>query len=465
VLPLDGMEAAFGAPRIAYAQGAPFVDEIAVPVPRTVFGAGLKAEFYGGSRFEGPVVATRTDRQIDFDWNAAAPASGVDPNAFSVRWTGHITVPAAGDYSFEVADRRCDPSDDHETYGLQVEGAEDFRADSTCEDFGRPRKSITIHFADSRPRRFIFEYSHRSPRFSAGVTFSWKAPQRVLLEEALHTARSADIVVAFVGLVPWLEGEEMPVHIPGFDGGDRTTLALPDAQSRLLTELVSTGKPLVVVLESGSAVALGQTAGRARAILQAWYGGERGGQAIAEVLSGAVNPSGRLPVTFYASTDQLPPFADYAMMGRTYRYFAGKPEYAFGHGLSYTRFAYSGLRVKATSLHSGSSQEVSVLVRNDGNLAGAEIAQLYVSTPGLAGTPLRSLKGFERVQLAPGEAKTVRFRLSSRDLALAGEDGRMRVEPAEYRLWVGGGQQDTGAPAAPGVAGHFNVVGTRLLPP
>jgi beta-glucosidase len=462
VLPLEGMEATFGAGRIAYAQGAPFVDEVALPVPRTVFGGGLKVEFFNGAGFEGPVVAARTDRQIDFDWNAVAPAPGVDPNAFSARWTGTIAVPGPGDYSFEVADRRCDPSDDHETYGLRIEGAEEFRATSTCQDFGQPRPSIQIHFADSRPHRFIFEYSHRSPRFSAGVTLSWKAPQQIQLEEALHTARSADIVLAFVGLVPWLEGEEMPVHIAGFSGGDRTTLALPDSQSRLLTALASTGKTLVIVLESGSAIALGKGADRARAILQAWYGGERGGQAIADVLSGAVNPSGRLPVTFYASTDQLPPFANYAMRGRTYRYFAGKPDYPFGHGLSYTRFAYTGLRVKTAALRAGSSQEVSVSVRNVGAVAGSEVAQLYLSTPDVSGAPLRSLKGFERVELAPGEAKTVRFSVSSRDLALAGEDGRMRVGPADYRLWVGGGQPDTGAP---GVAGHFNITGSELLPP
>jgi beta-glucosidase len=370
-------------------------------------------------------------------------------------------VSGPGDYSFEVADRRCDPSEDHETYALQLEGAEEFRATSTCQDFGQPRKSITVHFADSRPRHFVFEYSHQSPRFSAGVTFSWKAPRQVLLDEALRVARGADLVVAFVGLVPWLEGEEMPVHIAGFDGGDRTTLALPDAQTQLLASLARSGKPLVIVLESGSAIALGRIGDGARAILQAWYGGERGGQAIAEVLSGAVNPSGRLPVTFYASIDQLPAFTNYAMQGRTYRYFAGKPEYPFGHGLSYTRFAYSDLRVENAPLGAGSSRQVSVLVRNVGKVAGSEVAQLYLSTPQLRDAPLRSLKGFERVELAPGEAKTVQFELSARDLALAGEDGRLRVEPADYRVWVGGGQQGTDAP---GVSGRFKVTGNEVLP-
>ncbi|MEA3181808.1 MAG: beta-glucosidase [Gammaproteobacteria bacterium] len=462
VLPLDGVETAFGSDRVVYAQGAPFVSEIALPVPRTVFGAGLKAEFFNGVGFSGAPVATRTDRQIDFDWNAAAPHPGVNPNAFSVRWTGTLTPPAAGDYSFEVADRRCDPSEDHENYTLKIEGADEFRASSTCEDFGRPRPRATLHFAAAKPRRFTFEYTHQSPRFSAGVTLAWQAPEQILLEEALLAARSADVVVAFVGLVPWLEGEEMPVHIPGFDGGDRTTLSLPDSQTKLLTALASTGKPLVIVLETGSAVALGPIGQRARAIVQAWYGGERGGQAIGEVLSGAVSPSGRLPVTFYASTSQLPAFAEYSMQGRTYRYFTGKPEYPFGHGSSYTRFAYSDLQVGSADLRAGSIQKIAVSVRNTGAVSGAEVIQLYVSVAGPRGAPLRSLKGYERVELAPGQTKTVRFELSPRDLALAGDNGRMQIVPADYRLWVGGGQPDTGAP---GLRGQFAVTGSKVLEP
>jgi beta-glucosidase len=254
----------------------------------------------------------------------------------------------------------------------------------------------------------------------------------------------------------------MPVHIPGFDGGDRTTLALPDSQIKLLTALEATGKPVVIVLESGSALGLGKLGKSARAIIQAWYGGERGGQAIGDVLSGAVSPSGRLPVTFYASTSQLPPFADYSMQGRTYRYFAGQPEYPFGHGLSYTTFSYSDLHISTAKLKAGSTQALAVSVRNTGPVAAAEVAQLYLSVPGIKGAPLRSLKGYERVELAPGQTTTVRFNLSPRDLALAGDDGRLKVAPAQYRLWIGGGQPDTGAP---GLRGQFEVTGSQVLEP
>ncbi|MFA6114649.1 MAG: glycoside hydrolase family 3 C-terminal domain-containing protein [Sphingomonas sp.] len=461
VLPLDGIEKRFGAARVTYAQGAPFVDQIALPAPRTLFGQGLKVEFFNGTDFSGPVVARRTDRQIDFDWNAVAPAPGVDPNAFSARWTGTIAVPAPGDYSFEVADRRCDPSEDHESYTLRVEGAGDFQAGSTCEDFGKPRSTVTVHFADTRPRRFSFEYSHRSPRFSAGVTLSWKAPRQTLLDEAVAAARKADVAILFVGLIPWLEGEEMPLKVEGFDGGDRTDLRLPGAQRDLVDALAATGKPIILVLESGSAIALGPTGEKARAILQSWYGGERGGEAIADVLSGAVNPSGRLPVTFYVSADQLPPFTDYAMKGRTYRYFDGKPEYPFGWGLSYTRFAYSDLSIGAPTLAAGGEQRVSVKVRNAGKRAGDEVVQLYLSVPAMTAAPLRSLRGYERVHLLPGETKTVQFTLSPRELAFAGEDGRMRVEPGRYQLWAGGGQPGG---QAQGISGEFQTTGSSLLP-
>ena len=461
VLPIDGLERSFGAERVVYAQGAPFVDGVALPVPRTAFGEGLRVEFFNGTTFSGPPVATRVDRQIDFDWNAAAPATGVDPNSFSARWTGTISVPAPGEYAFEVADRRCDPSADKENYTLEIEGSESFHASSTCEDFGQPRKAIRVRFATAGPHRFSFSYSHQSPRFSAGVTLAWKAPAQALLDEAVTRARQADVVVAFVGLVPWLEGEEMPVHIPGFDGGDRTSLALPQAQLELIDAVAATGKPLVIVLETGSAVALGATGDKARAILQAWYGGEQGGQAIADVLCGKVSPSGRLPVTFYKSVDQLPPFADYAMAGRTYRYFRGAPEYPFGHGLSYTRFTYSGLKVAAATVPAGKPQTVTVTVRNSGKVGADEVVQLYLSNPTRAGAPLRSLKGFERVHLAPGQSRAVRFELNTRDLALVDADGRMRVRPSGYRIWVGGGQPGTGAA---GLAGRFATSGTLTLP-
>lgn len=461
ILPLDALETAYGKSRVSYAQGAPFVSQVAVQVPRTAFPGGLTATFYNSPDFSGQPVATRTDRQIDFNWSLIDPAPGVNRETFSVRWTGKIAVPAPGDYSFQLETRRrCDVSNGSESYTIHIAGVPDQHEVAPCNGRDQHFKPLTVHFDDTKPRAFTLEFAHASAPASS-VTFAWKAPLDALRDKAVQTAKNADVVVAFVGLNAWLEGEEMPLKVPGFDGGDRTSIALPQAQLDLLTALEKTGKPIVVVLQSGSAIALGNDNDAANAVLEAWYPGEQGGQAIADVLSGKVNPSGRLPVTFYQSTDELPPFTDYAMKDRTYRYFNGPVEYAFGHGLSYTSFAYSDLKVAAGDVAAGKGQTISAVIRNTGKVAGDEVAQLYLSVPGRPATPIRSLKGYDRVHLAPGESKTVSFQLDPRDLAFADAEGVMRVTPGTYRVWVGGGQPDTGAP---GLAGSFATTGEKAFP-
>jgi len=452
ILPLDGLETALGKDRVSYAQGAPFTAELAVPVPRTAFGEGLTATFYNAPDFSGQPVATRHVREIDINWDLIDPAPGVDRKAYSVRWSGAIAAPAPGDYEFELDTHGCDGG---ESYTLRIEGAPDMQVG--CAG---PGQTMKLHFADTRPRAFSLDLSHKSGA-SGSLSLSWKAPLAALREEAVAKVKQADVVVAFVGLNAWLEGEEMSLKVPGFAGGDRTSIALPGAQLALLEAVAATGKPVVVVLQSGSAIALGADDAKARAVVEAWYPGEQGGQAIAEILKGTVNPSGRLPVTFYKSTAELPPFVDYSMKNRTYRYFAGQPEYAFGHGLSYTTFAYSSPMVAARRIAAGKDQVIKVRVRNAGRLAGDEVAQLYISTPGVKGTPLKSLKGYQRVHLAPGETKTLSFRLTPRDMAFADAKGVMRIVPANYHLWIGGGQQGTGAP---GAAGQFQVEGMLALP-
>jgi len=461
VLPLDGIEKAFGADRVSYAQGAPFTAEVAVMVPRTAFPGGLTETFYNNASLSGTPVASRHVHEIDVNWAGIDPAPGVDPKTFSVRWSGEIAVPAPGDYQFELQTRRrCDVGNGTETYTIHIAGAPDQHVSMACNKRNQTFQPMTVHFADTAPRAFSIDFAHDSSRAS-DITFAWKPPLDALREQAVKTAENADVVVAFVGLNAWLEGEEMPLDIPGFDGGDRTSIALPAAQKQLLDALEATGKPVVIVLQSGSALALGADNAKAKAVIEAWYPGEQGGQAIADVLSGKVNPSGRLPVTFYRSTDELPPFTDYAMKGRTYRYFTGPVEYPFGHGLSYTSFAYSDLKLAAPTVKAGDPETVSVTVRNTGKATGDEVAQLYLAVPGRPATPVRSLKGYDRVHLAPGESKTVTFKLDPRDLAFADAKGVMRITPATYRLWVGGGQPDTGAP---GVAGSFTTMGALVLP-
>jgi beta-glucosidase len=268
-------------------------------------------------------------------------------------------------------------------------------------------------------------------RNSRHPVLSWIPPAEPLLAEAVEAAKGADAVVAFVGLNPNLEGEEMPVSIPGFAGGDRTDLNLPASQQKLLEAVAATGKPLVVVLASGSAVAINYAAEHARAVLQLWYGGEEAGTALAETLAGANNPAGRLPVTFYRDAGQLPPFEEYSMANRTYRYFQGDPLYGFGYGLSYSKFAYSGLVVRRNP---DGTARVSAQVTNQSKRAGDEVAQVYVSEPG-GGEPVRSLAGFERLHLRAGETRTVAFRVEFTVQSDAG-------------AWVsiGGGQPLAGIP-------------------
>jgi beta-glucosidase len=463
VLPLDGIRAALPKSRIRYAQGSAFAEGTAVPVPRSAFAAGVTGTFFKGTDLKGPAVATRRYAEIDHNWNWIAPAKGVDPRNFSVRWSATLKPPAAGDYRFELQRRRCDSSAEIERYTIKLEGAAPLRVAAPCSarDAG-DSPTVTVHLTDARPRKLTIEYAHRSPSYAPAITFAWRAPAEALRAEAVAAARQSDVIIAFVGLNAWLEGEEMPVEVPGFAGGDRTDIRLPAPQRALLSALEATGKPVIVVLQNGSAVPLGDEGKKARAIVEAWYGGEQGGRAVADVLKGAYNPSGRLPFTVYRAADQLPAFADYSMKGRTYRYFSGTTEYPFGYGLSYTKFGYSDLQLGSTQVSAGKPQQVSVRVRNHGSVEGDEVVQLYVATRGRAAAPLRSLKGFERVHLRPGEERTVQFRLEPRDLAFADTDGIMRIADGEYSIWVGGGQPGSGAP---GAAATFRMTGGLALQP
>jgi beta-glucosidase len=281
------------------------------------------------------------------------------------------------------------------------------------------------------------------------------------LAAAVAAAKQADLVVAVTGITSKLEGEEMKVDVPGFQGGDRTSLNLPADEEALLKALKGAGKPLVVVLMNGSALAVNWANEHANAILDAWYSGEEGGTAVAQTLAGVNNPSGRLPVTFYKGTEQLPSFDDYAMKNRTYRYFTGEPLYGFGHGLSYTTFEYSGMKLSKASLNAGDSVEVEVNVKNSGKRDGDEVAELYITFPKLPGAPLRALRGFTRVHLKAGEQQHVKLTLSSRDLSHVNEAGDRLVSTGDYLITVGGGQPGTDAPHA---ESHLMIQGEQKLP-
>jgi beta-glucosidase len=279
--------------------------------------------------------------------------------------------------------------------------------------------------------------------------------------DAVEAAKNADVVIAVLGITSELEGEEMPVDEEGFKGGDRTSLDLPKPEQELLEAVAATGKPVVLVLANGSALSVNWAKQHVNAILESWYAGEEGGAAIAETLAGRNNPAGRLPVTFYTGIDQLPPFEDYSMNARTYRYFKGTPLYPFGYGLSYTTFSYSGLTLPKNPVKAGDPLVIDVTVTNTGKSEGDEVAQVYLTFPNVAGAPVRALRAFKRVHLKPGESQKLRFELQERDLGVVSEAGEPMIAEGQYSVSVGGGQPVTGAPTT---AGKFQVKGTKKLP-
>ncbi|HVY30553.1 MAG TPA: glycoside hydrolase family 3 C-terminal domain-containing protein [Polyangiaceae bacterium] len=274
------------------------------------------------------------------------------------------------------------------------------------------------------------------------------------LTEAVLLARRADVTILVLGLTPQIEGEQGDVS-NSEASGDKLDLALPGLQQQLLEAVVAVGKPVVVVLVSGSALAVTYAHEHAAAIVQAFYGGEEGGSALADVLFGDVSPAGRLPVTFPASLADLPPFEDYALFGRTYRYASAEPLYPFGFGLSYARFAYSELSLSSAQAECSAelTVEVSVRVENVGKRAGAEVVQLYVrDLAGSVALPHHELRGFARIELAAGASSVVHFALDARALSLIDDFGVRRLEPGRFRVFVGGSQPDARSVALLGQA-------------
>ena len=329
-------------------------------------------------------------------------------------------------------------------------------------------EDLTLHMPTATTATVSLEKGHRYAltleytRGGAGAKLVWLPLIPEVISQAVSAAQHADVVVAVVGITSDLEGEEMRnVDRPGFKGGDRTSLDLPQEEEDLLRALQGTGKPLVVVLMNGSALSVNWANEHANAILDAWYAGEEGGAAIAQTLAGVNNPAGRLQVTFYRGIEQLPPFEDYSMSNRTYRYFEGQPLYPFGHGLSYSQFEYRNLKLSAAKLRAGEALGVEVEVKNTSRRDGDEVVQLYLSFPKSPGAPRRALRGFTRIHLGAGQAQHVKFTVQARDLSHVSEAGDRIVAAGAYSVSVGGGQPGT---AAPGATARFTIRGEQKLP-
>jgi beta-glucosidase len=449
VTALDGIRNQFPKAKVTFEPGTQFL-RTGPPVPGsmlwTVEGKpGLRGEYFKGTDLNGVPFVTRVDKDVNFQF--AEPAPGMAAQNFSVRWTGFLKPLDSGAYDLGMT------GDDG--YRVWLDGkllVEDWSS------HGPTTKTAKVTLDKSRRYALKVEYFQGGGGAVARLVLSHVVAH--LQEAALAAAKEAEVTIAVVGISSELENEEMTVNVPGFLGGDRTRIDLPAEEERLLEAVSATGTPLVVVLMNGSALAVNWAQQHADAILEAWYPGEEGGTAIAETLAGVNNPAGRLPVTFYTGTDQLPAFENYSMKGRTYRYFEGRPLYPFGYGMSYSQFIYGNLKLSSTTVAAGTRLGVDAAVKNMSPRAGDEVAELYLTFPKLAGAPVRALRGFARVHLAAGASQALHFDLNVRDLSMVSEAGDRIMAPGDYQVTVGGGQPGTGVST---VEATFTVDGTMTL--
>lgn len=437
VLPLQGIIERAGADKVFYAPGAPMAENTyrhQQIVPATNFyhydeqkrlQPGLKASYFVGNYnpvhmrgddIDKPADLERVDSNIDFYWNLS-PVNQKIEEPFAVIWRGVLKPSESGLYSFGG--------------NVVVKIGDDF-----------VQKPVPLKAGQSynfEARYTAFKWWPINVSLEAYARVTWANVSSPLDKEALAAAQKADVVIYMGGIDATLEGEEMPVELDGFIGGDRTHIKLPSVQTDLLKKLKKLGKPIVMVNFSGSAIALNWENENLNAIIQAFYPGEKAGTAIARVLWGDVNPSGRLPVTFYRGVDDLPAFTDYSMTGRTYRYYRGKPLYPFGHGLSYTSFEYGQLEAN----FDGAGIQISTQISNTGSRSGEEVVQVYLSFPDApVVTPIRQLAAFQRVRLEPGDSEQIQVHIKPEQLTYTDTDGEAQTYKGRIEIAIGSGQMD-----------------------
>jgi beta-glucosidase len=429
ITPLEGLAKELaGKAQVRFALGSTYTPGWPALAPSSLLTAaggdsGLQAEYFDSPDLGGSPVVSRIDEHGYFVWDMHDPAiiPKLPRERFSIRWSGALRVTQTGNYQLGFKRLRCADCKGGDAAALYVNDKLLIKDDRHVS-WQPVSKTAALHLDAGKSYRIRLEYFQHGG--AAGLEFVWVPPAEALLREAAETLRHADVAVVCVGLNSELEGEESSVKIPGFDGGDRTTISLPPSQEKLLDVAYASGKPVIVVLLNGSALAVASAKQKAMAILEAWYPGQDGGSAIAATLAGTNNPSGRLPVTFYESTEQLPPFTDYSMRGRTYRYFTGKPLYPFGYGLSYSNFQYSDLAV--------AGNHVTVRVTNTSSRSGDEVVEVYAAPKSSKTGLIRQLAGFKRIHLQGGESRICDFILT--------------LKPEAIRsVSVGGSQPEPGA--------------------
>jgi beta-glucosidase len=464
VTPLQGIRNKLPKATVKYAPGCRLADELPLLTAiepeffytdKSLKTKGITGSYYSRADFKGEVVHTRIDKNIDFVWWTKAPFDDMNPASFSIRWEGVLVPPVSGKYAIG--------GEAFNGFDIYVNGEKLVKGRKSDHDPRREYEFIELEAGKKYDIRF--DYLQNNTEYAI-ARLVWDKPNNQMLKEAIDVAKSSDIVILCMGLSPSLEGEEMKVKVAGFDHGDRLDIQLPAVQTKLMKEIMKLGKPTVLVLLNGSAIAFNWESENIPAILEAWYPGQAGGTAIADILFGDYNPSGRLPLTFYKSIDQIPAFDVYDMKGKTYRYFDQKPLYEFGFGLSYSNFEYSKVAIPI-EVKAGENIKVSVNVKNISKISGEEVVQLYVSLPeSKLQTSIRSLQGFKRVYLKAGETKTVEFELKPTQFAARDNNNVQIIEPGTVEISIGGKQPDESSIAAKKVVKcGVKVLGHKFIIP
>jgi beta-glucosidase len=435
--------------KIIYSEGSDLAEGIhnLSPIPsrylQTPDGIqGAYGEYFNNTNMKGEPSFTRIDDNINFYWEHLSPRYDLPDDNFGIRWTTYLIPPETGTYYLGGWGSS--------TYEIKLEGKTIISSSSEHSAF-----NTEVLQELQSGKKYKIEVLYKNYAGDADIKLLWAKPRVNLTEMAVKSAKDADAVILVLGLSQRLEGEEMPIKIEGFSGGDRTNLNLPAVQENLIDAVCATGKPVIVVLASGGALSINKAHEKAAAILLAGYGGQQAGNAVADIIFGDYNPAGRLPVTYYKSIDQIPAFENYDMAGKTYRFFAKEPLYPFGYGLSYTSFTYTDLSIPEKAI-SGETVIVEVRVTNSGKITGDEVVELYLtdekaSTP----RPIRQLEGFKRISLRPGESKDVKFEIQPRQFSIINIKGKRVIEPGYFTISVGGKQ--------PGFKGNLDPQFTQVL--
>jgi beta-glucosidase len=427
-------------------RAAPLIESRYLRASKNSAENGLTGEYFRGKNLAGIPVLTRVDTQVAFRWDRNSPTddlrargeiaaeASLDKDNFSVRWSGQIIPPISGEYAISLSAN---------------DGARLTLNKKLLINTWQPTDRLLSHSAKitlEAGKAVDIQLDYFEDTRDAEIRLAWRLPgAKSPLDEALELAAKAETIVFVGGLTSEVEGEEMKVNYPGFNGGDRTDLHLPKPQQQLLEALHRLNKPIALVLTGGGALAVDWAQHNIPAILMAWYPGEAGGTALADILFGDVSPAGRLPITVYSGATQLPDFQDYSMQGRTYRYFSGTPLYPFGHGLSFTQFNYSHLKVDKTRLSTKKSVRLSLNIKNTGTVAATEIVQLYIRPlKPTVNDAIKQLRAFNSIQLQPGEEKTLHFNLNGlNDFAYYDEKQRaLAVKPGDYEIQIGASSTD-----------------------